>query len=80
MDVVISMTMDDIPSSLPVKPTRFIDQFRACMRSRNMAYKTEQTYVTWAVRFIRFHRLKHPEEMAEQEVEAFLSDLAETVM
>ncbi len=48
------MTMDDIPSSLPVKPTRFIDPFRACMRSRNMAYKTEKTYVTWVVRFIAF--------------------------
>ncbi len=70
------MPMDDIPSRLPVKPTRFIDQLRACMRSRNMAYKTEQTYVTWAVRFIRFHHMKHPDEMAEREVEAFLSDLA----
>jgi hypothetical protein len=48
------MTMDDIPSSLPVKPTHFIDPFRACMRSRNMAYKTEKTYVTWVVRFIAF--------------------------
>jgi hypothetical protein len=49
---------------------------RACMRSRNMAYKTEKTYVTWVIRFIRFHRMRHPGEMAEKEVEAFLSNLA----
>jgi len=76
MDVVINMSMDDVPPGLPANPTRFVDQFRACMRSRNMAYKTEKTYVTWVVRFIRFHRMRHPGEMSEKEVEAFLSNLA----
>ena len=30
----------------------------------------------WVVRFVRFHRLRHPRDMGEQEVAAFLTWLA----
>lgn len=67
--------MDDIPRPLPEKPTRFMDQLRAFMRSKHLAYRTEQTYCHWILRFIRFHNLKHPRDMGAAEVDDFLSSL-----
>ncbi|PXX92005.1 hypothetical protein DIT71_06625 [Marinobacter vulgaris] len=52
--------MLDIPPKLPENPTRFMDRLRALVRSRNMAYKTEQTYCHWIKRFIRFQGMQHP--------------------
>lgn len=69
------MTMDVAPS-LPPQPSRFIDRLRAFIRSRNLAYSTEKTYVHWVLRYIRFHDRTHPEEMSSKEVTAFLSHLA----
>lgn len=62
----------DIPPKLPDKPVRFIDQLRALIRSRNLAYKTEQTYCHWIKRFIRFHDMRHPATCSTKEVEQFL--------
>jgi len=67
--------MDDIPKPLPTHPSRFMDQLRAFMRSKQLAYKTEKTYCFWIRRYIRFHELRHPSEMGKQEVDAFLSHL-----
>ena len=38
--------------------------------------RTEQAYVFWIRRFIRFHQLRHPRQMGPAEVEAFLTHLA----
>jgi integrase len=54
----------------------FLAQVRDALRARNCSLRTEQAYLFWARRFIRFHRLRHPREMAEPEVAAFLSHLA----
>lgn len=67
--------MDDVRPPLPAKPVRFLDQLRAFIRSKQMAYKTEQTYCKWVTRFIRYHNHKHPSEMGANEVDAFLSAL-----
>ena len=40
--------------------------------------RTEKTYVYWVRCFIRFHKLRHPASMGQEEVEAFLSWLANT--
>jgi integron integrase len=37
---------------------------------------TEQTYCHWVKRFIYFHNVRHPAEMAEPEINAFLTHLA----
>lgn len=66
----------DVPSALPDKPTRLIDQLRALIRSRNLAYRTEKTYVHWVLRYIRFHGRQHPRELGATHVDAFLSHLA----
>ena len=53
-----------------------MDQVSDVMRLKHYAFRTEQTYVSWIKRFIFFHDKKHPKEMGELEVEAFLTWLA----
>jgi integron integrase len=53
-----------------------LDEVRSEIRVRHYSIRTEQTYVGWIVRFIRFHDCRHPKEMGEAEVAAFLSALA----
>lgn len=68
--------MDDIPVPLPAIPTRFMDRFRAFIRARHLAYRTEKTYCLWVREFIRFHNKRHPESMGPVEVNQWLSHLA----
>src|SRR5262245_24656838 len=55
---------------------RLLDQVRAVLRGRHYSPRTEVAYVDWIRRFILFHGKRHPVELAEPEVEHFLSDLA----
>lgn len=55
---------------------RLLDQVRREIRVRHYSYRTEQQYVAWIRRFIRFHDVRHPSDMAAPEVESFLSHLA----
>lgn len=68
--------MDDIPIPIPDQPVKFMDRFRAFIRARHMAYRTEKSYCAWVVDFIRFNKLRHPEEMGASEVDGWLSYLA----
>jgi integron integrase len=54
----------------------FLDSVREAVRVRHYSYRTEQAYVHWVRRFILFHGRRHPRELGETEVAAFLSDLA----
>jgi integron integrase len=40
-----------------------------------MSRRTEEAYVDWIKRFILFHNKRHPREMAEPEVQAFITHL-----
>jgi integron integrase len=53
-----------------------MDQLRATLRTRHYSRRTEQAYCLWVRRFIFFHGLRHPAEMAEPEINAFLTHLA----
>ena len=46
------------------------------MRTKHYSLRTEKTYWYWIRYFIRFHRLRHPCDMAEPEVAQFLTWLA----
>jgi integron integrase len=59
----------------PTKP-RLLDQLRQALRSRHYSSRTEKTYCQWVRRFIHFHSIRHPAEMAEPEINAFLTHLA----
>jgi integron integrase len=58
------------------KLKKLLDQMRDAIRLKNYSYRTEQSYVDWVERFIRFHNLRHPAEMNMPEIEAFLTWLA----
>lgn len=47
------------------------------MRLQRYSRRTEDVYVRWVKRFVQFHGRRHPREMAEAEISAFLSYLAE---
>lgn len=55
---------------------RLVTQIRRTIRARHYSRRTEQAYVRWAQRFVRFHGLRHPAELGEAEVTRFLTDLA----
>ena len=55
---------------------RFLDQVREAIRLRHYSIRTEQAYVDWIRRFIRFHGKRHPAQLGPAEVEAFLTHLA----
>jgi len=53
-----------------------MDQLRVFIRSKQLAYRTEKTYCTWAVDFIRFHNMQHPKYMGGIQLDEYLSHLA----
>ncbi len=55
---------------------RLRDQVRAAIRLRHYSRRTEDAYVHWIKRFILFNHKRHPDELAEGEVTAFLTHLA----
>ena len=59
-----------------MKRSKFLDRVREVIRMNQFSYSTEKTYVGWIYRFIIFHNKRHPKEMGEKEVAAFLTYLA----
>ena len=62
----------DFPA--PGKP-KLLERAREILGSKYYSKRTEEVYVGWMRRFIVFHGKRHPREMGEPEVAAFLSDL-----
>src|SRR3970040_2254711 len=56
---------------------RLLTLMRSKLRLGHYSQRTEQAYVGWVIRFVRHHRLRHPAELVEQDVVAFLLHLAE---
>src|SRR2546428_12372392 len=55
---------------------KLLAQVRAVLRTKHYSPRTEESYVGWVRRFVRFHGLRHPAELGGAEVERFLSALA----
>jgi hypothetical protein len=62
--------------SPPGKPKKLLDQVCDVMRLKHYSLRTERSYCDWIERFIRFHKMRHPQEMSEAEVSEFLIHLA----
>ncbi|VTT99814.1 integrase : Integron integrase OS=Methylomonas methanica (strain MC09) GN=Metme_1559 PE=4 SV=1: Phage_int_SAM_4: Phage_integrase [Gemmataceae bacterium] len=65
-----------MPAPPQPHPPKLLDRVRAACRVRHYSIRTEDAYAAWAERFIRFHGIRHPNAMAEPEVNAFLTHLA----
>jgi integron integrase len=55
---------------------KLLDRLCEALCARHYSPRTEQTYRHWVKRYIFFHHVRHPAEMAEPEVNAFLTSLA----
>jgi len=55
---------------------KLMDRVRTEIRRRNYSYATEKAYSQWIIRYIKFHRLEHPEKLYEKDVVSFLNWLA----
>lgn len=61
----------------PDSNLKLMDQVRETLRYYHYAYRTEQTYCQWILRYIYFFDKKiHPKELGSKDVERFLSNLA----
>jgi len=58
------------------RPPKLLEQMREALRARHYSLRTERAYCAWVRRFIYFHHVRHPAEMGEQEINAFLTHLA----
>lgn len=66
---------------LPNPKSKLLDQVREVLRVKHYSLRTEETYVQWITRYLRFHReqtgqWKHPRELGVPEIVGFLSHLA----
>ena len=69
--------MESKPKFKPDRSLRLMDQVKQVLQYHHYAYRTEQTYCDWILRYVKFHGGKtHPKDMGKKEVEGFLSHLA----
>jgi integron integrase len=54
-----------------------LDEVRKAIRLRHYSFRTEKTYVDWIWRYVIFHGKRHPKLMGGEEVQRFLSHLAQ---
>lgn len=59
-----------------VTTSPFLSVFRDKIRLQHKSLRTEEIYISWALRFVKFHQMKHPAELGAKHVEEFLSYLA----
>ena len=56
---------------------KLMDQVRQVLRYYHYALRTEKTYCSWILQYIRFHgTATHPKELGSSQIEMFLSYLA----
>jgi len=64
-----------LPSDAARSP-KLMDRLSDALRSRHYSAATEKAYRRWVRRFIVFHGMRHPDELGEEEINAFLTHLA----
>jgi hypothetical protein len=70
------MSPDREPSA-SVRAPKLLEQVRQALHLRQFSHRTEESYVAWIRRYIRFHALRHPRELSGADVTRFLTSLAE---
>jgi hypothetical protein len=69
--------MESKPKFKPDCNLRLMGQVKQLLRYHHYAYRTEQAYCDWILRYVEFYGGKtHPKDMGKKEVEGFLSHLA----
>ena len=60
----------------PNTPRTLLGEVRRAIRIRNYSPRTEQAYVYWVRRYVRYFEKRHPRDIAAAQVSQFLSSLA----
>ena len=62
----------------PTTPLRspLLESLSRELRLRHYSERTISTYLSWVLRYIRFHGKRHPRELGREQVEEYLSSLA----
>jgi hypothetical protein len=55
---------------------KLLDRLREALLSRHYSRRIDQTYCHWVKLFIYFHNIRHPADMAEPQINGFLTHLA----
>ena len=60
------------PIAPPVlRATRLLDQVRERIRYKHYSPRADQAYVQWVRMFVKWHGLRHPQNMGQVEIERF---------
>jgi integron integrase len=60
----------------PASRPKLVAQVRAAIRMRHYSLRTEEAYLGWIRRYVRFHGTRHPADLEAGDVARFLSHLA----
>ncbi|MBP7831293.1 MAG: integron integrase [Kiritimatiellae bacterium] len=70
-------TTPPVPAENRVRWGALADKVRECLRVGHYSYRTEQAYLGWILKFVKFHGWQKPSTMEAEHVRAFLKHLAE---
>jgi len=70
------MELQDQPKNTTRNKPKLLDQVRAAIQKKHYSIRTEESYISWIKRFVKYHGLRHPGEMGEAEIQQFLNHLA----
>lgn len=59
-----------------MKNSELLEKISTIMRVRYYSKRTEEAYIHWAIRYIRFHKTTHPAQLGQKDAEQFLTSLA----
>ncbi len=58
------------------QPPTLLGTVREVLRLKHYSPKTEEAYLHWVKRLMRFYPSRHPRELSAADIEAFLTRLA----
>jgi integron integrase len=75
MSVYYHQTPNPLYLCEPGQGKKLLDIYKDALRVRHYSYRTEETYISWVRQFILYHKKRHPREMGETEINAFITYL-----
>jgi integrase len=74
--VLNSLSVEQTRRTYVVVGVRLLDRVRDVIRVKHYSIRSEESYIEWVRRFVRFCGLRHPTDCGAAEVQAFLTNLA----
>ena len=73
---IMSRPNNIVPRPGQAERPKLLHLVRRAIRARHYSPRTEEAYVAWVRRFVRFHDTRHPLDLGEPEITQFLTSLA----